>query len=87
MKVTIKAKDGYRVRKCSQSQWAVLDGEKLTMICNRVSMDAYQEVMKSTSGDGFEFCECFETVKGNKFIYFRDNDFDVDYIVKFEGAN
>ena len=82
MKITIKAKNGYRVGRCSQTQWAVLDGEKLVMFCKLVSMNEYREMMKSTDGDGYEICECFETVKGNKYIYFRDNECDIDYIVK-----
>lgn len=28
MTITIKAKNGYRVRRMSRTQWAVLDGEK-----------------------------------------------------------
>jgi len=87
MKITIKAKNGYRVRRVSMTQWAVLDGEKLVMFCERVSMDEYREMMKCTGGDGFKFCDCFETVKGNKFVYFRDNEFDIDYIVKIEEEN
>lgn len=84
MKITIKAKNGYIVRKVSREQYAVLDGDKLVMYCARVSMSEYHEMLKCTDGDGYEFCECFETVKGNKFIYFRDNEFDIDYIAKIE---
>ena len=87
MKITIMAKNGYRVRRVTHALWVVLDGKIPVLYCQRVSMEEYREMLKCTSGDGYKICDCFETVEGEKYIYFTDNDFDIDYIVKIEEAN
>lgn len=86
MKITILAKNGYRVRPVTHELWVVLDGNMPVMYCHRVFPGEYHEMLKSTSGDRYEICDCFETVEGEKYIYFTDNDFDIDYIVKIKEA-
>ena len=39
---------------------------------------------ESVDNECFEACEIFKTIKGNYFIYWRDNEIDFDYITKIE---
>lgn len=85
MKTTIRAKNGYTVKKIVNRETEEIkrilrDGDDIIMIADIASIEQYND--DSKNNEGFAFCECFETVKGNKFIYYRDNELDIDYLVK-----
>ena len=85
MKTTIRAKNGYTVKKILNPKTREIkrilsDGDDIIMIADIASFEQYKDDIENS--EGFAFCECFETVKGNKFIYYRDNELDIDYLVK-----
>ena len=85
MKTTIRAKNGYTVKKILNRETGEVkrilrDSDNSIMIADIASIEQYNDDI--ANNEGFSFCECFETVKGNKFIYYRDNEIDVDYLVK-----
>ena len=85
MKTTIKPKNGYTVKKIVNRETGEIkrilrDGNDIIMIADIASIEQYQDDIKNN--EGFVFCECFETVKGNKFIYYLDTELDIDYLVK-----
>ena len=93
MRNTITSKNGgYKCRKLYRNEehteflYMVLDGETPIMYAEPVSREFYLE--EKEGNECFNFCEVFTTVKGNQFIYFRDEEIDVDYIVNVnKGAN
>lgn len=90
MKITIKAKTGYRVRKCTHREtgetWAKLfDGEDLIMIAKFISKAELQN--ETRDNEAFHICEVFLTAKGNKFVYARDEEVDEDFLCKVEEAD
>ena len=85
MKTTIRAKNGYTIKKILNRETGEVkrilrDGDDIIMIADIASIEQYKDDI--AKNEGFTFCECFETVKGNKFIYYRDNELDIDYLVK-----
>lgn len=86
MRNTITSKNGgftvkHRTHKITGEKFTfVLDGDKPLFQAELVDMKFYKE--EEEGNECFMFCEVFTTVKGNQFIYFRDNEIDVDYIVK-----
>lgn len=81
MKVTIKAKVGYRVRYNKEKTKAlVFDGESAIMGAEVLSYNCFLQEMQYN--EQAVLCEVFETVKGNKFVYFRDEEIDADYIAE-----
>ena len=96
MRTTIKAKTGYRVRKVliqdPNSDLAILykkpcvlrDGEELVMIADLRTISDYKSEVEQGENEAARFCECFVTVKGNRFIYWRDEESDEDFLTKIE---
>ena len=85
MKTTIRAKNGYTVKKfvnreTGEVKRILRDGDDIIMIADIASIEQYQDDIKNN--EGFVFCECFETVKGIKYIYYLDTELDIDYLVK-----
>ena len=85
MKTTIRAKNGYTVKllvnlERGEVKRILRDGDDIIMIANIASIEQYQDDIKNN--EGFVFCECFETVKGTKYIYYLDTELDIDYLVK-----
>lgn len=85
MKNTIKAKVGYRVVKgrhkvTGEELKAVYDGEEILFAGYPVSYEDYQK--ESIDNECFNLCEVFTTIKGNQFIYWRDEEIDKDYITR-----
>ena len=81
---TIKAHVGYRVCKVRNdaSLRILRDGEVIIMVAHIMT---YAELMSELEGNEcFRVCEVFYTVKGNKFVYARDEEGDVDYIIKID---
>ena len=92
MKTTIKAKVGYRVRRVViqdpnselltlfKSPCVLRDGEDLVMVADDRSIGDYESEVVRGENEMAHFCECFTTVKGNKFIYWRDEESDEDFL-------
>lgn len=90
MKDTIKAKDGYHVRKVRSiitgaEGYLIDDGDNPLFLAQKRSYNEYQDEMRDN--ECFSQCEVFTTVKGNQFIYWRDEEIDVDYITKVPTEN
>ena len=84
-KDTIKAKQGYYVKKCTKNgeptpYIAILDGEDLIFIAEQ--MDKTIFYAERDDNETFNLMEIFTTVKGNRFVYWRDEELDEDYITK-----
>lgn len=92
MKTTIKAKVGYRVRRIViqdpnsdlltlfKAPCVLRDGEDMVMIAELRSMADYEREVECGENEAAHFCECFITVKGHKFIYWRDEETDEDFL-------
>ena len=81
---TIKAKEGYRVHKVkTDSSLRVLrDGEEIVMVARIMTYSEFMDELDEN--ECFGVCEVFHTVKGNKFLYARDEEGDDDYLIKIE---
>ena len=87
MRDTIKAREGYRVRKAvnivtGEEAYKVYDGSNPLFVARKIRYSEYQD--NKRQNEMFHFCEVFTTVKGNQFIYWRDEEIDADYITKVE---
>lgn len=83
-KDTINAKEGYRVRKVkTDSSLRVLtDGKEIVMVARIMTYSEFLDELEEN--ECFGVCEVFHTVKGNKFLYARDEEGDDDYLIKIE---
>jgi len=84
-KITLKAKDGYKVslghEKTTLRPMRLLrDGTNIVMCAYDMSYEDFLENMEDN--EMFGYLEVFKTIKGNKFIYARDNEIDEDYLIK-----
>lgn len=87
MRNTIKSRDGYRVRKVvnivtGEEAVCVYDGRNPLFVARKRSYADYKD--DERNNEAFRRCEVFTTVKGNQFIYWRDEEIDEDYITKVE---
>ena len=85
MKNTITAKTGYRVRWATNTTTGekfalVYDGEEKIMCAVACSMAELTAELQDN--ECFHICEVFTTMKGNQFIYARDEEMDVDFVAK-----
>ena len=85
MRDTIKAKDGYHIVKCrniitGEECWRIDDGCTPLFVAQKRSYEDY--LYEKDDNEMFNLCEIFTTVKGNQFIYWRDEEIDADYITK-----
>lgn len=92
MLVTIHAKDVYRVYRLKgepEPQYALLkDGKEPVMLAEIRSYYDYQDEVKFHGNECAHACECFVTAKGNKWIYWRDEETDEDFLTLIErGGN
>ena len=84
-KDTIKAENGYIVKhvrhKYTGERFLLLcDGDKEVMIAEPMTKDDFEDDFENN--EMFHIVEIFTTQKGNKFYYCRDEEIDVDYLVK-----
>lgn len=98
MRVTIKAKVGYRVRRIKPEEVydsfvdslgydvpvVLFDGSDVIMIAGLRSLQAYTDECKNGGDETARFCECFTTIKGNKYVYWRSEEFDEDFLTLIE---
>lgn len=85
MRNTIKSKDGYHVYKVinmdtGEEAYRIDEGTTPIFIAQKRSYDDYKD--EEQQNEMFRRCEVFTTVKGNQFIYWRDDEIDADYITK-----
>ena len=98
MRVTIKPKVGYRVRRIKPETVSdsfvdslgydvpviLFDGSDVIMVAGLRSLEAYTDECKNGGDETANFCECFTTIKGNKWVYWRSEEADEDYITLIE---
>jgi len=96
MLTTIKAKSGYKVRRYKENSesWYKLreagfenpcvlrDGDEVIMVAELVTYPSY--CAEREQNEAFNFCECFVTEKGNRFVYWRDEEIDLDCLTKLD---
>ena len=84
MRNTIKAKNGYIVkqRKSDPNQVRVYDGEDFLFEGERRSYEDYVEEVVNEGNEMARKCKVFTTVKGNQFVYWRDEEADCYLITK-----
>ena len=85
MRDTIKAKEGYRVVKVrnivtQEEGYRIDDGCEPLFVAQKRSYEDY--LYEKDDNEMFNLCEIFTTLKGNQYIYWRDEEIDADYITK-----
>lgn len=85
MRNTIKAKEGYKVKKVQnietgEYKFCVMDGRQKLFIAEKVGFEEY--LYNKQNNECFRKCEVFTTVKGNQFIYWMDTETIEDFITK-----
>lgn len=88
MKDTIKAKQAFKVM--TSKRWIafsnnpnsrlVVDGDDVVMSAELISYD--EHIDNIDGNEAYHVCEIFTTANGNQYIYSRDEEDDIDYIVK-----
>lgn len=88
---TIKARNEYIVRVCTDKKTgertdvrALYDGDELVMFAKRVCAGDFIE--NALENECFELCETFTTRNGGRYIYWRDNEIDEDYLTRITDA-
>lgn len=90
MKNTIKAKVGYTVKnnyhdtRTGEKVCVLFDGDEMIMGGRIKSLKDHSEELEQN--EEYHVCEVFTTVKGNQFIYARDEELDEDYLIKVENV-
>ena len=85
MRDTIKSRDGYHVRKVvnivtGEECVRIDDGCRHLFVARKRSFADYKD--EERGNEAFRRCEVFTTVKGNQFVYWRDEEIDEDYITR-----
>lgn len=90
MRNTITAKVGYTVGytvknnyhdiRTGQKVRVLFDGDVMIMGGHIKTMQDHIKEMEQN--ECYHVCEIFTTIKGNQFIYTRDEELDEDYLVK-----
>ena len=80
---TIRAKEGYKIRfpkNKLKNESYLFDGENFIMIAEVMELNEFENEL--SENECFGVCEVFTTLIGNKYIYCRDEEADIDYLVK-----
>ena len=82
---TIMAKNGYRIyngrdKRDGRLMRLLKDGENDIMIAYDMTIDEHNINMREN--ECYHICEIFTTIRGNRFIYARDEESDEDYLIK-----
>lgn len=94
MRVTIKPEVGYRVRHAKPETVSdtfidslgydkpviLMDGSDAIMVAGLRSLEDYIDECKNGNNEMATFCERFTTIKGNQFVYWRDEETDDDFL-------
>ena len=86
MKNTINAKIGYTVKNNYHDIWTgekvrvLFDGDDLLFVGHIMTLEDHKDEM--LNNEMYHVVEIFTTVKGNQFIYSRDEEADIDYLIK-----
>lgn len=86
MKDTIKAKNGYKICNghdiCDNSKYKLLcDGDEILFGVKEIKTREWHE-KEIEDNEMYHIVEVFTTIKGNQFIYSRDEETDEDFIVR-----
>lgn len=86
MRNTIKAKVGYVIWHYASepNKLIVCDGDDVLFEGEYRSWEDYKEEVLDEGNEMAHKVEVFTTVKGNQFIYWRDEESDEDFITKVE---
>ena len=86
MRNTIKAKVGYEVRhlKSKPDTVRVYDGDNFIFEGEMRTYEDYVDELVNAGNEAAHKCEVFTTVKGNQFVYWRDEEADWDLITKIK---
>lgn len=86
MKVTIKAKDGYRVicEKNDKNNIFVCDGDEILFKGRRRTWEDFEDEVINGNNEMAAEMEVFITKKGNKFVYWVDLERGEDFITKVD---
>lgn len=86
MRNTIKAKVGYSIwrRKSEPNIAIVCDGDVVLFEGEKRSWEDYKNEVLDDMNEMAHKVEVFTTVKGNQFIYWRDEEADEDCVTKVE---
>ena len=86
MRNTIKWKVGYVIlfKKSKPNKVIVCDGDDVLFEGERRSWEDYKDEVLDDGNEMAHKVEVFTTVKGNQFIYWRDEETDEDFITKVE---
>ena len=90
MRNTIKAKFEYIVKAgrivCGDGRkieiYTLYDGNEFIMIAKKASWEQYKDEAKDN--ECFNKCEVFTSRKGKQYIYWRDEEADIDYLTPIE---
>lgn len=86
MRNTIKAKVGYVIwfKKSKPDKVIVCDGDDVLFEGEKRSWEDYKHEVLDEWNEMAHKVEVFTTVKGNQFIYWRDEEADEDFVTKVE---
>lgn len=84
-KDTIQAQDGYKVFVLKRNgeyttTRALYDGDVLVMYAER--RPASDLVEEARENECFDLCEVFTTENGGRYVYWRDEELDRDYLTR-----
>lgn len=63
----------------------LFDGEILIMYAYKATREQYEDEAKNN--EAFHKCEVFTSRKGKQYIYWRDEEADIDYLTPLERAS
>ena len=86
MKVTIKAKNGYKVihGKNDKNNIFVFDGEEILFNGRLRTREDFENAVKNGNNEMALEMEVFITTKGNKFVYWLDLETGEDFITNVD---
>lgn len=78
---TIRAEHGYRlIKETNKDTFKLFDGDRFIM---KATYRPWGDLIEELEEEGNEcavFCECFETVNYTRYIYWRDEEANEDYL-------
>ena len=85
LNTTIQAKVEYIVKKARDKrdgkEYRVLfDGDEMIMVAEKLNMHDHLENIENN--ECYHVCERFITRRGSTFIYARDEEADIDYLIR-----